>query len=231
MVQYLHFRILKLPWILLLSRNQLNLKLDPCWSTIPRKCFLRQQTASEEYCTLVGDGKTQSFGLGYFMSLEYFFFVRPTHSTTVRWLFGFIPFHPHCSSCLRFNPQCWYVLMVNFHAIGSLPWNSELFLGPTAHLRPRWNNKKVLALSLRSSIPKDTHNVYWTSLLCTMLSLSKHYYYGDTSLTMWYGFTPKAWLSLWLCARRRNSGTNCASQCWSAKLEGSTAQRRGQFGV
>ena len=35
-------------------------------------------------------------------------------------------------------------------------------------LRPRWNNKKVLALSLCSSIPKDTHNVCRTSLLCTI---------------------------------------------------------------
>lgn len=45
----------------------------------------------------------------------------------------------------------------------------------------------------------------------------------------WYEFIPKAWLSLWLCARRRSSGTNCASQRWSAELKGSTAQQPGQF--
>ena len=57
-----------------------------------------------------------------------FFSTHPLNRSSMM----FAWFNPLCSSCVRFNPPCWYVLMVNFHARGSLPWNSGSFLGPTA---------------------------------------------------------------------------------------------------
>lgn len=65
------------------------------------------------------------FGLGNF---RIFFSTHPLNRSSMMLAW----FNPLCSSCVRFNPACWYVLMVNFHARGSLPWNSGSFLGPTA---------------------------------------------------------------------------------------------------